>query len=200
VLLFDYRGYGDQPGEVTLGYRELADARAALGFLRGARPGAQLGVIGFSMGAAVAVMLGAREKDVQAVVADSPFTSQREVVRFRIAERVRSLRSAGPLLALVIALVDRQLVGQFGFGLDDVSPLREVSGLAGRPLFLIHGGADEVIPADHTRRLIAAARSSGVLVDEWIVPEAGHCGGYFADRAVYCTRVREFFSRVLLQR
>jgi uncharacterized protein len=197
VLLFDYRGYGEAPGPVTLGYRELADARAALAYLRRARPGVPLGAIGFSMGAAVAVMLAAREPELKAVVADGPFTSQREIVSFRIAQRVRTLRSIAPLRSLVVSLVNRHLLDSFGFGLDDVHPLHDVTALAGRPLFLIHGEQDEVIPADHTRRLVQAARRDGVPVEEWLVPGAGHCGAYFADRDVYCSRVRAFFRNAL---
>ncbi|MGH2367652.1 MAG: alpha/beta hydrolase [Chloroflexota bacterium] len=196
VLLFDYVGYGDEPGPVTLGYRELADARAALRFLRQLRPTAPLGAIGFSMGAAIAVMLAAREPEVGAVLADSPFTDQREIVRFHLGRRF-GLRPSGRtelLAGLLLTLVDRRLARQFGFRFADVHPLRDVARLAPRPLFLIHGEEDRTIPVEHGRQMVAAARIAGVPVETWFVPGAGHCDAYFRDRHTYCARAAGFFA------
>jgi uncharacterized protein len=197
VLMFDYRGYGEDPGPVTLGYRELADARSALAYLRRVRPQSTLGAIGFSMGAAVAIMLAAQESGLRALVADSPFTSQREIIRVRIAARVPAALVAGPLMSLVVWLVNRRLSGHFGFSLDDVHPLRDVQRIAPCPLLLIHGEADDLIPVAHAHQMVQAARSAGVPVEEWLVPDAGHCGAYFIDRNLYCTRVTDFFRRAL---
>jgi pimeloyl-ACP methyl ester carboxylesterase len=197
VLLFDYRGYGDEPGPVTLGYRELADTRAALNYLRQLRPRAPVGVIGFSMGAAIAIMLAAREPDVRAVVADSPFTSQWEIVRFHVGNRWRlgPARSTEAAVHLILLLVERKLLRQFGFRFEDVHPMRDVAQLGQRPLLLIHGEADSMIPVEHGRRMAEAAREAGVPVESWFLPAVGHCGAYFADRVGYCRRVTEFFTR-----
>ena len=164
VLMFDYTGYGDEPGPVTLGYWEMADARAALRYLRSRFPDAPLGVLGFSMGAAVAIMVAAREPDVRAVFADSPFTDQREIVRYQVGRKLRlSASQQGEWLArVVLSLVDRRLARLFGFRLSDVDPLRDVASLAPRPLALLHGEADTTIPVEHTRRMEAArARRRG---------------------------------------
>ncbi|MER3404305.1 MAG: hypothetical protein C4289_03310, partial [Chloroflexota bacterium] len=152
VLLFDYRGHGDHAGDpVTLGYRELEDARAALAYLRQRLPGSPLGVIGYSMGAAIAIMVAAREPDVRAVVADSPFTSQREIVAWH------ARRKLGPLTEPVLSLVDRQLYKRYGYRFRDVEPLRDVVHIAPRPLLVIHGSCDTVIPLEHAQRIYAAA-------------------------------------------
>jgi fermentation-respiration switch protein FrsA (DUF1100 family) len=188
VLLFDYRGHGDHAGEpVTLGYRELEDARAALAFLRQRLPGSPLGVIGYSMGAAIAIMVAAREPDVRAVVADSPFTSQREIVAWH------ARRKLGPLTEPVLALVDRQLYKRYGYRFRDVEPLRDVVHLAPRPLLVIHGSHDTVIPLEHAQRLYAAA---GEPKELWIT-DTIHCGAYFQDRPGYCARVAAFLERAL---
>ena len=199
VLLFDYRGHGDAPAPVTLGYRELADARSALRWLRARGPEAAIGAIGFSMGASVAVMLAARESDVRAVWADSAFTSQREIVRFQMASRFRlqpNPRTA-PLADVILRLVDRRLVRRFGFHLDDVHPLRDVARLAPHPLYLVHGETDATVPASHGRQLAKAAAAAGVPVETWFLPGVGHCGAYFADRPAYCQRAIRFFRQHL---
>ena len=199
VLLFDYRGHGGAPGSVTLGYRELADARAALRFARDRFPDALLGVVGFSMGASVAIMLAAREPDVRAVWADSPFTSQREIVRLHMARRFRQRpsRHAAPLARAVLALVERRLERQFGYRFADVEPVRDVVRLGDRPLFLVHGEADRTVPVEHGRQVLASARAAGVPVESWFLPGVGHCGAYFADRPAYCSRAATFFRRHL---
>jgi fermentation-respiration switch protein FrsA (DUF1100 family) len=199
VLLFDYAGYGDEPGPVTLGYRELADARAALHYLQQRRPAAPLGAIGFSMGASIAIMLAAREPSVRGVVADSPFSSQRDVVRFHMARDLGIGPSplAAPLADAVLTLVDRSLARRFGFRLDDVHPLREVRRLGDRPLFLVHGEDDTTIPVAHGRAVATAAQAAGVPIETWFVPGAGHCQAYFSDRQTYCRRVARFFERSL---
>ena len=203
VLLFDYRGHGergpdDAPSPVTLGYRELADARAALAFLRARRPEAALGVIGFSMGAAVALMVAAREPDVRAVIADSPFTSQRDIVRYRLRRAAR--RAASPLTRplgdAIVWLADRRLRRRLGFGFAEVQPLRDVSRLT-QPLLLIHGEADREVPVEHSRRLARAAREAGVPLETWFVPGSAHCEAYFLDRPTYCERAAAFFRQHL---
>jgi dipeptidyl aminopeptidase/acylaminoacyl peptidase len=199
VLLFDYAGYGDVPGPVTLGHRELADARAALRFLRQRHPGAPLGVIGYSMGAAVAIMLAAREPDVRAVVADSPFASQRDIVRYQMARELglRPTAAGEPIARALLWLIDHTLRRRYGFRFADVEPLRDVGRLAARPLLLVHGEADHMIPVEHARRVDAAARAGGVALESWYVPSAGHCEAYFLDREGYCRRVRRFFAQQL---
>jgi fermentation-respiration switch protein FrsA (DUF1100 family) len=196
VLIFDYTGYGDEPGPVTLGYWEMADARAALRFLRGRYPESPLGLMGFSMGAAIAIMVAAREPDVRAVFADSPFTDQRAIIRYHVGRELHlSATQQGEWLArVVLSLVDRRLSRLFDFRLADVDPLRDVARLAPRPLVLVHGESDTIIPVEHTRRLEAAARAAGVPVEALYIPDAGHCEGYFVDRAGYCARAADFFA------
>ena len=205
VLLFDYRGHGDfshtaSPNQhpVTLGYRELADARAALRFLQQRFPSAPLGVIGFSMGAAIALMVAAREPAVKAIIADSPFTTQRDIVRYRLhrhAGRAAS-RWTAPIGDAIVSLADRRLRQRLGFRFADVEPLRDVTRLT-QPLFLIHGERDLQVPPEHSRRLAAAATRAGVPLETWFVPDATHCDAYFLDRPLYCTRAATFFRRHL---
>jgi uncharacterized protein len=202
VLLFDYRGHGDTGGDtpspVTLGYRELADTRAALAYLRARLPESAVGVIGFSMGAAVALMVAARESSVRAVIADSPFTSQRDIVRYRLRRAARRAASTltAPLGDAIVWLADRRLRTRLGFGFADVQPLHDVSRLT-QPLLLIHGEADREVPVEHSHRIARVAERARVPLETWFVPHATHCEAYFLDRPTYCRRAAEFFKRHL---
>jgi uncharacterized protein len=189
VLLFDYRGRGESEAWAqTLVSREVDDLQAAIAAAAQRAPGAPLGVIGFSMGAAVALLAAADNPQVSAVVADSPFTSGAAVVAHGVNRELRI--PAGPLVRAADELVARL----HGYRFSQVQPIAAVARLAPRPLLLIHGDHDSVIPVSHAHQLAAAAGEPREL---WIVPGVEHCGAYFADRPVYCRRVIEFFDRYL---
>jgi uncharacterized protein len=140
VLLFDYRGYGGNPGHPT---EEglAADARAALRYLAG-RPEvdpARVVYFGESLGAAVALRL-ATERPPAALVLRSPFASLAEVGQLHY-----------PLVPVSLLLRDRY----------------DAAALAGRlaaPLLVVAGGRDRIVPASHSRRLFAAAPQPKRLV------------------------------------
>jgi uncharacterized protein len=140
VLLFDYRGYGRNPGRPT---EEglAADARAALAYLAG-RPEVdpeRMVYLGESLGAAVALRL-ATERPPAALVLRSPFASLVEVGRRHY-----------PVLPVSLLLRDRY----------------DSAALAGRlaaPLLVVAGGRDRIVPASHSRRLFAAAPEPKRLV------------------------------------
>ncbi|GBE63719.1 hypothetical protein MFM001_01810 [Mycobacterium sp. MFM001] len=125
VLLFDYRGYGGNPGEPS--EKGLAaDARAALAFLTARAD--RIAYFGESLGAAVAVRL-ALESPPAALVLRSPFTSLVDVGRLHY-----------PWLPVGAVLVDRY---------PSISRIGRVSA----PLLVIAGQADTLVPAKLSRRL-----------------------------------------------
>ncbi len=189
VLLFDYHGHGAYRGSpVTLAFRELHDFFAALDYTLDRVPGARIGLIGFSMGGAIAILGAAQRPEVRVVVADSPFATHHDVVSHNIQQVIRI---PGQPFA---AISDYFLLRSAGYRGRDVAPLRVVNKLAGRPLLLIHGDDDGMIPISHAHRLFAAAHEPKEL---WIAPGANHCGAYFLDRPAYCQRVINFFAQGL---
>jgi uncharacterized protein len=140
VLLFDYRGYGGNPGSPT--EEGLADdARAALEYLAG-RPEVDPGrvvYLGESLGAAVALRL-AVERPPAALVLRSPFASLAEVGRRHY-----------PVLPVSLLLRDRY---------DSAA----VVGRLTAPLLVVAGSRDRIVPVSHSRRLFAAAPQPKRLV------------------------------------
>jgi uncharacterized protein len=185
VLLFDYRGCGDSdPGRQSLAHHELLDAQAAVRYVEQRVPDAQIGVIGYSMGAALAILLAAREPAIRAIVADSPFATMHDVIAY--AYRRRRLPSRG-----LLEMTDVVTRWRYGYAFAAVRPLEVIKHISPRPLLLLHGTADAVIPIEHTHRLFEAAAEPKEL---WIFEGATHCGGYFADRRRYVSRMAEFFG------
>lgn len=189
VLIFDFHGHGADIGTpVTLGYREMRDFYGALDYVGQRVPDAAIGVIGFSMGASVAIIGSARRPDVRCVIADSPFASHDAVVAHNIA-RVTHLSGR-----LIVSVADVIIARRAGYHPSDVAPEREVAAIAPRPLLIIHGTRDETIPVAQALRVYAAAREPKEL---WLGQGAGHCGTYFLDRPAYTRRAAAFFARHL---
>ncbi len=147
VLLFDYRGYGGNPGSPTESGL-AADGRAAQGYVRGRSDvdPSRLVYFGESLGAAVAVGL-AVEHPPAALVLRSPFTSMADVARYHY-----------PFLPV-------------RFLLQDTFPSIDRIDRIGSPLLVIAGEDDRIVPTRQSRRLYDAASEPKDLV---VVPEADH--------------------------
>ncbi|MDP9351308.1 MAG: alpha/beta fold hydrolase, partial [Chloroflexota bacterium] len=172
------------PSINTLGYSETLDALAAVAFCTGKAPDTQVGVVGYSMGGAVALLAAARDQRIRAVVADSPFASQRRVIQRHFRRRTRL--PSFPFLSLVELFLP--------YDPEQVEPINEVARIAPRALMLIHGSSDAVTdPLDSE----ALYRAAGDPKEMWALPGVTHVGAYFQDRTTYVTRVAEFFERHL---
>jgi fermentation-respiration switch protein FrsA (DUF1100 family) len=188
VLLFDFRGCWDSdPAPQSLAYKEIPDLRAAVRYAHGRVADARVGIVGYSMGAAVAILVAARDPSVSVVVADSSFATMREV----IAQALRRRRfPAHPLLSLT----DLYNRWHYGYPFAAVRPIDAVPRISPRPILLIHGGRDNVTPVQHAYQLYAAA---GEPKELWVVEDAAHCGAYFVNRSQYVKKVSEFFAGTL---
>ena len=169
VLLFDYRGYGGNPGSPT---EEglAADARAALDYLAG-RPEvdpARVVYLGESLGAAVALRL-AVERPPAALVLRSPFASLAEIGRRHY-----------PMLPVSLLLRDRY---------DSAALARRLSA----PLLVVAGGRDRIVPASHSRHLFAAAPQPKRLV---VLDGADHNDPELHDGPRLVAELRAFLAGV----
>lgn len=190
VVVHGWRGTpGCDPAPHTLGVHERLDLIGVLGAVERQLPGLPVGLLGYSLGGAVAVDVAASDRRAAAVCADSPFSDPQAVLREGVR---RVLRIPGPVLTAPVGVV---LALRTGARLGAFSPLRRVGDIAPRPLLLIHGEADRSVPAAHSRRL---HRAAGAPADLWLLPGVGHVGAFVADRDEYLRRVGGFFERNLL--
>lgn len=183
VLLFEYSTHIPASGlRVTLGHAEARDAISVVDFARRRWPEATIGLVGYSMGGAVALIAAAARRDVSAVIADCPFASQRDIIRDRF-RRVFRLPPA-PFLPVVDVFLRRLA----GYRFDDVSPLAAIGQISPGAVLLIHGDRDASIPVEHSLALFDRA---GEPKELWRC-DTGHCGAYFADPDGYADRVAAF--------
>lgn len=190
VLLFDFRAHGGSAGQrASLGYLERRDVGGALNYLRGRNAG-PMGIMGFSMGAAAAILAAAAYPEIAAVVADNPFAT----VQGAVFGGLRNMGYPRPVAGFLSLLIAQATACRLGFWPRQGDPLAVVGNLAPRPLFLIHGAADTSIPPSHSERLYAAA---GEPKELWLVGGAEHCQSYAVAGAAYEERVLHFFARSL---
>jgi fermentation-respiration switch protein FrsA (DUF1100 family) len=189
VIAYSYRGMlGSDRAPVTFGIKEVLELQAVVAFARKRIPNARIGLLGYSMGAVVSLLGAAGEPGVEALVLDSAFSDLRNL----LAENVRrSIKLPGAPFVWAAGLMLRL---RSGCRISDCSPQAVLSSLEPRPLFFIHGGADEITSVNHSRRLYDAYRGPREI---WIVQGAPHAGAYFADRPLYVERVAGFFARHL---
>lgn len=189
VILYSYRGMpGSDRAPITFGIKEVLELQAVIAFARKRIPHARIGLLGYSMGAVVSLLGAAGEPGVEALVLDSPFSDLTTLLRENVW---RAAKLPGAPFVWLAGLMLRLRSGP---RLSDCSPQAVLSSLEPRPLFFIHGGADDITSVTHSRRLYDAYRGPREI---WIVQGAPHTGAYFADRPLYVERVAGFFARHL---
>jgi len=187
VLLFDFRARGQSAGvRGTGGDREQWDVLGAIDFVeaRGI-PVERIGLLGFSMGAGVAILVAAQEPRIPAVVSDSGFLDNKVDPNHLYI---------GPIglpwwIATFVVLAGRIL---FRANFNKVRPANVVEQMD-QPIFFIHGEDDPVISAEETVELHKISNNQEDRV--WIVPGAEHINVYPKNSDVYVRRVSRFFQR-----
>lgn len=162
---FDFRGVRGQPGDFSFsGWQQ--DLAAALDAVEsGATAGLRKVVVGSSAGGAVAIASSARRTDVTAVATlatpatfDLPDDLEGVLLRFRNLGIIHDPGFPADTHAWRNEFV------------SDAPELR-VADIAPRPILIVHGDADEVVPYAHAERLYAAAGSPKELVR---IPQGRH--------------------------
>jgi len=173
ILMPDARAHGSSGGAVaTYGLLERNDIRDWFDWLHCTVHPSCIDGFGESMGAAQILQAVSVEPRFCAIVAESSFSTLREVGY----DRVGQFFHTGPRLGRTLfrpAIIAAFWWGREKYGLDlqQVSPAAAVAASA-VPVLLIHGTADDNIPYRHARLIVAQAPQ--VLL--WRVPGAGHCG------------------------
>lgn len=195
VLTFDLRGHGESdPAPFMLGYREQRDVLGAADFLRSdelpypelERPRWIAGY-GVSVGANALLYAAVAEPDIRAVVADS---AHAEVATILVREVSRQSRL--PKVFAHGALFAARLL--YGVNVAAIRPVEAVAGIAPRPLLLIQGGADGMIPRSSLTHLAKAAQAhADAHVAAWRVPGAEHAQAFHHEGEAYVTVLESFY-------
>ena len=186
VLPFDLPGCGESTGTTTWGAGDRAALTSAIDFALqqpGVLPG-RIGVFGFSFGTLLAIQVAAVDPRVQAVFVTGAFGNPDVPLAYQFA-RWGPLSSRSAVWAAHLG----------GMDLDGRRPEDVAHLIAPRPVFIVGGSVDDIIPPDNARALAAAAHEPKTL---WIV-EGAHHGDFSAVAgAEYAERLVKFFDDALL--
>lgn len=164
-VLVDLRGHGSSVAPwVTYGAREVQDMRAVLDDLqqRGLAD-ERVAVLGISYGAAVGLQWAADDVRIATVVALAPFADPRLAIR-QYARAMLSPTANRAVSDGAIRGGTARAAKLAGFRWDQVDVLKAVRALRG-PVLFVHGDADQLIPTDHSRRLVAVAPEGSRLIE-----------------------------------
>jgi dipeptidyl aminopeptidase/acylaminoacyl peptidase len=201
ILLLDLRGHGASGGRhAGLGLLERGDVQAAVDVLLQEKiaPG-RIGSHGTSYGAAVALLAAAEIEAIGAVIADSSFTSVRDAIGGELARQTGFPAALAGVLMPGLRLL---LLLSKGIEVDDAAPVKAISRIASRPVLLIHGTEDTVIPYEHAERLKTASPSAAL----WALSGADHTQGVrlvpdcrrpAPTRVLFLQRAIDFFTHHL---
>lgn len=183
LLFLDFRYFGESEGSFsTIGNTEVHDVNAAVIYLKN-KGYKEIGVWGFSLGGAVALMAAAKNPNIKAVVAEASFATLNKLSTsyYRI-----------PLFNYILGYLTR-LWGILFLQMDakEVSPLAVIANIK-VPTLIIHSKVDPVISIDHAYALQkAAAKNKNV---HFILPEQGLHGETTTDQDKI---IRDFFTKAL---
>lgn len=193
VMLFDFRSSGNSEGSrSSAGYFERFDLLGALDYLydRGVER-ERIGILGHSLGGAIALMACSTPGTAAAVVSDSSFADLWLMIKRAQRGLISPLVVANPGMGVMARLL-------YGIDITEVSPARSLA-LSEPPVLIIHGEEDQVVPVSHAR-LLAKASGSRFRESEdttgrtWLVPGAGHLEAYRKAPEEYAARASAFFD------
>lgn len=175
VLLFDLPGHGESCGWCALGTRrEIEVVRLVIESARptsGDLAGVPIVLIGWSMGAGIAIACAECGMSVSAVVAEAPYrlagTPARNVLRSaRLPHRLN--------LPVALVLLNLRVGGDLREARFDRAMRAGAPGFP--PMLVIHGEFDEISPIEDGRTIAHAAR-----MGEFVMIEGGDHNGLWTD-------------------
>lgn len=170
VISFDLRGHGESTGLFSWTSFEERDLRALVGYAK-EKGYEKVGVIGFSLGAAVTIIEGSLNKDIDSMIAvsapadfwdiDYHFWEKEMIDDFLLnlgeKGKGKKIRPGNPFM-------------------EKIPPLNVIEKISPRPILLIHGEKDWLINASHSEKLYEKAREPKRLE---IIKDAGHAEKIF---------------------
>lgn len=189
AVLYDQRAFGQSVAPMcTLGIKEKYDLSAVISWVK-ARMGEDtlIGVHGESLGAITAMEALGIDEGIDFLVEDSGCADMPGAAAWQIKYLTRL--PPFPLMPLM----ERRAKRLYGFGFEDIEPIRQVR-RSGVPILFIHGTEDEQIPAEMCPRLFAAAQNPLSRME--LFEGARHCQGHAREPERYERAVQQFVREV----
>jgi pimeloyl-ACP methyl ester carboxylesterase len=185
VLLFDFSAHGSTVGRTTLGFREVAELRAAMNAAanRGDVDARRFGLWGVNLGGYVALAEATADPRVRAIAVDSPYDHPKEMVGLLVS---RTGLGSLPLITPMTKWGFRWVNYQY----RNAPPLQKNIGrLAGVAQLYLESSDDPVLAAS-TRELFRVSPPPHELV---ILSHGNYAGMLDDEKRNYENRIVSFF-------
>jgi len=189
VLLTDSRGHGEsEGGYYAFGGHDRLDILNWIQVLIEEQGMEHIILHGNSAGAAAVLMTSGEALPIQVkgIIADSSFTTMSEELTHQLKHLYRL---PGFPLIPITSFITKVRAGYF---YKEVSPIEQAKRNT-LPLFIIHGGADDLVPTWMGEAIYEVAGGDKQL---WIIPEVGHIKGYEMVTLEYEKRVSNFLRKI----
>ncbi len=195
VATFDYSGSGFATGSgYTYGAREAEELKQIISYVKKRYPSKHIVLQGWGFGASAAILAGADNDDVTAVIADAAYTDSNKYFNEDGGlEKWSSMPSWTTKLTklFVAALADGDIFGQ--------KPIEAVSKKNSQAWFFIGEKNDGVFSPDYAGELSAAATKAGNNTRFWISKSGYHAQAYRTDEKNYVEKTLNFIESVCKQ-
>jgi len=182
VFSYDTRTCADPAYETSLGYTEIEDLKAAITLAQTQFETDQIGVLGFSMGGATAIMTAAQDDRIDAVVAIGNYATLTD----------QAETNSNNILIRWFTFWLRQFYEwQLGLSMELASPIDVIDQISPRPVLLIHG-SDEMRNSRGDDQFDAALEPKSLFVIEG----ASHGQHVTVGGDAYRQRILTFFDDV----
>ena len=191
-------GCGASGGHTTsVGYYEVRDLLGAIAYVktRSNADASRIGVYGFSMGGATALLTTVVYPDIKAVITDSAFASLDAVLKSSFKYFYRLPRFPfKPATVLASKVFSRTVLRR----IHPVESLRKLSSENRKvPILFIHNDKDPAVPISEAITLYSAYTGPKEL---WVIEGSGHIAALHTNRDIYTKMVVEFFKSNLLRK
>ncbi len=170
VIMFDFRGHGKSSAVFTWTAHEQKDLRAVIAYAK-EHHYAKIGVIGFSFGAAIALIEASCQQNIDSLIAVSAPADLGNIdyhfwekdmwedlkLNLGIKGRGKGIRPGNP-------------------SLEKIRPIDIVAKISPTPVLFVHGEKDWLIKPDHSQRLFEKANKPKALI---IIKDGGHAERMF---------------------
>jgi len=211
VLAFDLQNSGDAaPGISTFGLHEKDDVLGAINYARGLRY-ENIVVYGFATGANAAVLACSKPKaekisnpvvtqhlldtlsnSVKALILDTPITDIGDYLMHGLTDMGFELPEFPFRITIPIA-VNLLINGD----INEVSDEKTVYDFIPRPILLLHGDKDEVVPSAGAMEIYVKYLDKAIgKVSMWNDPKAGHLESFNVSRDEYLEKLTDFLEMV----
>ena len=187
VLLFDYRNAGESDGKMTtIGAKEKYDLLGAIEYIKTIGDTSVV-LYGISMGAATSLLAAGMTKDVEAVIADSPFSDLEDYLKENLP--VWTKLPKYPFTSLIMTTIPKV----FKVDIQEASPREALETIYPRPVLFIHGNGDSKIPYTESVKMAETHPDTFTI---WVPEGTEHVMGYVDYPIEYLAKIVGFLKNL----